>query len=200
MSSQDDLDDDTSSLYGYATGLHDSIGAHVWKEADSSGSEGSRQEDDIYNEPRPPGHNSIHFLVGGEVANLYHEEPVVPVVHRHARVASQPTSIRSASNNNILISSKGSQMVRSQSQDINVALLENATSNPKPAQSESALDHNIKCKVIAARPQLPTAKEQSPLALEDDVCSTDSSVMDDEVKKRKRKIFGFSKKNKNKPE
>ncbi|XP_025836920.1 uncharacterized protein LOC112903991 isoform X2 [Agrilus planipennis] len=163
MSSQDDLDDDTSSLYGYATGLHDSIGAHVWKEADSSGSEGSRQEDDIYNEPRPPGHNSIHFLVGGEV-------------------------------------SKGSQMVRSQSQDINVALLENATSNPKPAQSESALDHNIKCKVIAARPQLPTAKEQSPLALEDDVCSTDSSVMDDEVKKRKRKIFGFSKKNKNKPE
>lgn len=109
------------------------------------------------------------------------------------RMYSQPLSLRSISNNNIVSSSKSGNMTRSQSQDISL-ISEIVSSHPKAAQSENALDHGSKSK--AGKPQ--TIKEQPSVSLEDEVYSTDSSLIDEEIKKRKRKLFGFPKRNKTK--
>lgn len=119
------------------------------------------------------------------------EEPP-PLLYKHARVSSQPPSIRSISNNNILASSmKSGSMVRSVSQDTHVGLPDGIFSQPKPSQSESSLDRSIKVKSVRQQ----TIKEQPSISHEDDL-STDSSLVDEEIKKRKRKLFGFPKKSK----
>lgn len=108
-------------------------------------------------------------------------------------MSSQPPSLRSISNNNILLSSlKSGSMVRSYSQDVGPCPPENINISPKPAQSETALDRTVKQKTVKQQ----TIKEQPSVSLEDDVYSTDSSMVDEEIKKRKRKIFGFPKKSK----
>lgn len=84
-------------------------------------------------------------------------------------------------------------MLRSFSQDIQMnPALEMASGKPKTSHSETSLDNPLKPKVVKQR----TIKEQPSISIEEDVCSTDSSVIDEEIKKKKRKLFGFSKKSK----
>lgn len=106
---------------------------------------------------------------------------------------SQPPSIRSSSNNNIVVPSKKSNMVRSYSQDTAIASPETSSMKQKPSYSDSSLDHSTKSKPLIQK----TIKEQSPGVVEDDIYSTDSSIIDEDIKKKKRKLFpGFSKKSK----
>lgn len=84
-------------------------------------------------------------------------------------------------------------MVRSQSQDINMGVPDSSTlGQPKPSQSDGSLDR-------AAKPtslRHATIKEQPSVSMEDDLCSTDSSLLEEDIKKKKRKIFAFAKKGK----
>lgn len=94
-------------------------------------------------------------------------------------------------------------MTRSYSQDVNIPPT-TATTNPfaesvsgvkSKAHSDSSLDHpppiSGKSKPIIQK----TIKEQPSIGLEEEVCSYDSLVFDEETKKKKRKLFpGFSKK------
>ncbi|KAK5643435.1 hypothetical protein RI129_007280 [Pyrocoelia pectoralis] len=187
-SSQDDLDDDTCSLYTVASGYTENVSQLGWREADSSGSEASKNEEELSsvecrNQPR----SAVQFLVGGETS---HEEPTISVTNKHIRVSSQPPSLRSISNNNVSSSLRSGNIIRSYSQDIN--LISELAMHPKPAHSENALDRVVKQKNLKQQ----AIKEQSSIAHEDDVYSTDSSLIDDEMKKPKRKLFGFSKKSK----
>lgn len=101
---------------------------------------------------------------------------------------------RSISNNNISLPNKSSSITRSLSQDINVGALE--SSKPKSSHSDTSLDAPPRIRSL----RHSTIREQtsSSTALDEDVCSTDSSLMDEDVKKKKKKLFGFSKKNKGK--
>lgn len=86
-------------------------------------------------------------------------------------------------------------MIRSYSQDINMnPPPDSLSSKQKNSHSDTCLDNQNKPKPpIRQR----TIKEQPSVSIEDDVCSTDSSVVDEDIKKKKRKLFpGFSKKNK----
>lgn len=83
-------------------------------------------------------------------------------------------------------------MTRSLSQDINAGALESG--RPKSSHSDTSLDAIPKVKSL----RHSVIREQPSTTLEEDVCSTDSSQMDEEVKKKKKKLFGFSKKNKGK--
>lgn len=103
------------------------------------------------------------------------------------------TSNRSLSNNNIVTASKKGAMVRSHSQEVSLIPIESVI-RPK-AYSDTSLDHPIKHKPLIQK----TIKEQPSINLEDEVYSTDSSVIDEESRKKKRKLFpGFSKKGKTK--
>lgn len=87
---------------------------------------------------------------------------------------------------------KLSSMTRSASQDISII---GSVSKPKSYLSDNSLE--------AQTPKTYSkqiAKKESQSCLpEDDVCSTDSSVLDEvDVKKKKRKLFTFTKKNKTK--
>lgn len=83
--------------------------------------------------------------------------------------------------------------MRSYSQDINFNPTEAVLSKPKLAHSDTSLDGQAKLKTVKPK----TIKEQASFSVDDDVCSTDSSVIEEEVKKKKRKLFsGFSKKSK----
>lgn len=67
------------------------------------------------------------------------------------------------------------------------------SSKQKNSHSDTCLDNEARPKPIRQR----TIKEQASVSVEDDLCSTDSSVVDEDVKKKKRKLFpGFSKKSK----
>lgn len=120
------------------------------------------------------------------------DESLIP--QKHTRFSSQSPSIRSISNNNILACpTKGGHMVRSHSQDINTCLPDSsAFGQPKPSQSDGSLDR-------AVRPittKHATIKEQPSVSVEDDLCSTDSSLIEEDIKKRKKKMFLFNKKGK----
>lgn len=116
-----------------------------------------------------------------EIDNKNHSEKPTPV----------KLSNYSKSQSSLLLNPLGkiSTMSRSVSQDIAVI---GSISKAKNSTSDTAL--NTEC----SSKQIP--KKESQLALhEDDVCSTDSSVLDEvDAKKKKRKIFTFTKKNKNK--
>ncbi|KAB0799344.1 hypothetical protein PPYR_07224 [Photinus pyralis] len=183
-SSQDDLDDDTCSLYTVASGYTENASQLGWREADSSGSEASKTEEELTVESKNLPRTAVQFLVGAEVSQ---EEPAIL---KHTRVSSQPPSLRSSSNNNIPSSLKSANIIRSSSQDINISS-EIATC-PKPASSENALDRVVKQKNFKQQ----MIKEQPSISLEDDIYSTDSSLIDDEMKKPKRKLFGFSRRSK----
>ncbi|KAK4886802.1 hypothetical protein RN001_003073 [Aquatica leii] len=186
-SSQDDLDDDTSSIYTATSGYIENLGQLSWREADSSGSEASKHEEEIAVEYRNPSRNAVQFVVGGETNQ---EEPIT-IVNKHVRVSSQPPSLRSISNNNLLSSLKSGNITRSFSQEVSVSA-ENLAIHPKGAQSETSLDRVVKQKSIKQQ----TIKEQPSISLEDDIYFTDSSLIEEDNKKHKRKLFGFSKKSK----
>lgn len=89
---------------------------------------------------------------------------------------------------------KSTSISRSYSHDINIFCNEN---RPKSSLSDNSLDTGKMRQAL--KPM--TIKEQPSASIEDDICSTDSSVLDDsELKKKKRKLFTFSKKGKNKGE
>ncbi|KAJ8955299.1 hypothetical protein NQ314_006912 [Rhamnusium bicolor] len=166
MSSTDDLDDETGSVYGNYPGYMESSHLSLWKDGDSSSSETSKQDDEVTSgttDLKGPTRNNVQFLVGGEVSQWTEES----LVQNHAknivgRLSSHPKN----------------------------------TMAPKSSLSDTCLDTN-KVKPVPIRPI--TIKEQPSVSLEDDVCSTDSSVLDEnDVKKKKRKLFTFSKKSKNK--
>ncbi|KAJ3658098.1 hypothetical protein Zmor_009857 [Zophobas morio] len=179
ISSQDDLDDDTGSLYGSHQGYSESAAHHSWKEGDSSGSETSRQEDDQHSESKPQ--SAVHFMVGGEISNWPEEKT--------SKLSSNPRSI---SNNNISMTTRTSPMTRSLSQDINVGGVESG--RPKSSHSDTSLDVPARPKSLRHTP----IKELPAPSMEEDVCSTDSSLMDEDIKKKKKKLFGFAKKGKGK--
>jgi hypothetical protein len=187
ISSQDDLDDDTGSLYGSHQGYSESTALHSWKEGDSSGSETSRQEEDSHSESRPLPQSGVHFMVGGEISTW--PEDSVSGYNKIGKLSSNPRSI---SNNNISVATKSSPMTRSLSQDINVGTVD--SSRPKSSHSDTSLDAPAKPKPL----RQTTIKEQPCASVEDDICSTDSSLMDEDIKKKKKKLFVFSKKNKGK--
>ncbi|RZB94454.1 stromal interaction molecule -like [Asbolus verrucosus] len=188
ISSQDDLDDDTGSLYGSQQGYTETSTAHhSWKEGDSSGSEASRQEEDSHSESKPAPQSSVHFMVGGEISNWPEES-----ISGYARTSKLSSNPRSISNNNISIASRSSPMTRSLSQDINVGVLDSG--RPKSSHSDTSLDAPSKPKPL----RQTTIKEQPCASLEDDICSTDSSLMDEDIKKKKKKLFVFAKKSKGK--
>lgn len=67
------------------------------------------------------------------------------------------------------------------------------SSRQKNSQSDTSLDNPSKPRPVRQK----TIKEQPSASVEDDLCSTDSSVVDEDIKKKKRKLFpGFSKKSK----
>lgn len=103
-----------------------------------------------------------------------------------------PLNPRSISNNNIPVSAAAKPIVRSQSHDVNMQNADGAKQPTKCSLSESALD-----KAKYSRPK-PIKEQATAATIEEDVCSTDSSLMEDDVKKKKRKLFTFSKKNKTK--
>lgn len=85
-------------------------------------------------------------------------------------------------------------MIRSASQDVSII-----GTIPKPKSSLS--DNSLEAHIPKNSAKQITKKESQSSFPEDDVCSTDSSVLDEvDVKKKKRKLFTFSKKNKNKAE
>lgn len=81
-----------------------------------------------------------------------------------------------------------------------MSMVETLTSSqmPKISQSETSLESiQLVNKSIPSKQKI--LRDQPSVALEEDICSTDSSTVDEEVKKRRRKLFpGFSKKNKSK--
>lgn len=94
------------------------------------------------------------------------------------------------SQSNISAPLKVTPMVRSVSQDISIIGV-----IPKPKNSLS--DNSLETQTYKSSLR-HALKKDSPSSLpEDDVCSTDSSVLDEtDGKKKKRKLFTFTKKNK----
>lgn len=122
----------------------------------------------------------------------YADEP--PATVKNGRFSCPPPNNRSVSNNNININpTKPASIVRSYSQDINMNPPDSLATKQKNSHSDTCLDNQHKPKPIRQR----TIKEQPSVSVEDDLCSTDSSVVDEDIKKKKRKLFsGFSRKSK----
>ncbi|XP_015517565.1 stromal interaction molecule homolog isoform X1 [Neodiprion lecontei] len=177
MSSQDDLDDDVSSVYSpstsgaadriMSTGMFETL---TWKESsippDSSGSETGKDT--------PP--EAVHFIVGEG-----NEEPRRFLPREKTRT---------------------SHMVRSYSQDTNMVLSEPTTSSflSKTSFSDNSLDTAEKLTsrintVKKSLKDLPTV-----MSVDDETLSTDSNSTadNDELKRRRRKLHFPFKKNKSK--
>ena len=90
------------------------------------------------------------------------------------------------------MTTRTSPMTRSLSQDINVGGVESG--RPKSSHSDTSLDVPARPKSLRHTP----IKELPAPSMEEDVCSTDSSLMDEDIKKKKKKLFGFAKKGKGK--
>lgn len=102
-----------------------------------------------------------------------------------------PTSnhSKSASQSNISVKPTTKAFVRSLTQDINL----DEFLKPKASASEGTLDAT---KRPSATQEVHVLSKKA-ISIEDDVCSTDSSLIEDvEVKKKKRKLFNFSKRTK----
>nr|CAH7726096.1 unnamed protein product [Callosobruchus chinensis] len=191
MSSTDDLDDETASMYGGSLpGYMEScqMSPH-WKDGDSSSSETSKQEEDGGSEFKQlSSKNNVHFSVGSDVSPWSEDTQTQPK-NVIGRLSSNPKSV---SQSNIFVNPavKSSSMTRSYSQDINVSPTDG---RPKSSLSDTSLE------VTKVKP-LKQIKEQPTVSMEDDVCSTDSSVLDetDSKKKKRSKLFSFNKKGKNK--
>ncbi|KAG5882768.1 hypothetical protein JTB14_029944 [Gonioctena quinquepunctata] len=190
--STDDLDDDTGSICSAYQGNMDAGMILHGKDGDSSSSETSKQDEDGgANDMKVGSRNNVHFLVGDEGFDEFNTSPM-PLRNITSRLASHPKSI-SQSNISVNPSSKSTTMIRSVSQDIHMPLTE---LKPKSSLSDTSLDVT-RAKAGTLRPM--TIKEQPSVSLEDDICSTDSSTVDEnDMKKKKRKLIFFSKKGKNK--
>ncbi|XP_015603825.1 stromal interaction molecule homolog isoform X4 [Cephus cinctus] len=173
MSSQDDLDDEVSSVYsptstGSAAGVAATMPeSFTWKESsvppDSSGSETGKDT--------PP--EAVHFTVGGDVT-----EEISPPVRPNPRDKAG--------------------MVRSYSQDTNMVIEERSSGLSKTSFSENSLDSSDSKRrsVRKSMKDLPTV-----YSVDDETLSTDSNSTadNDELKRRRRKLhFPGFRKNKSK--
>ncbi|XP_019874200.2 stromal interaction molecule homolog isoform X2 [Aethina tumida] len=192
MNSTDDLDDETGSLYGGHAGYVDATHPmYQWKEGDSSESENSKMDEEVFVSDQ----KTVSFVVGGNVDATWPEDPIpqpVRMPHRPARMLTGP---RSVSNNDIHVATPPkSGMIRAYSQDSNIVLetLGRAKAHATTSSSDPSLEG------AARLPSRSSTRELQYGSIEEDVCSTDSSLMEDDVKKKKRKLFSFAKKNKTK--
>ncbi|XP_026283852.1 stromal interaction molecule homolog isoform X2 [Frankliniella occidentalis] len=198
-SSQDDLDDDTCSLYSPSSGA-----LEAWvREADSSGSEAGRQdiEEDISptndtpsNVKTADGSNNVHFLVGGESAwpDMQQKAPQHPLRQDRKDI--------------------GPSMIRSQSQDADISLAGAEISPQKIFHSETSLQ--FRSTVAPTRRLIREASKDSHASshgssqgsshgssstppqgnteqrlVDEEACSTDSNpaLTDDDISRRKKK-------------
>ncbi|KAL3266208.1 hypothetical protein HHI36_010390 [Cryptolaemus montrouzieri] len=153
----------------------------TWKDDVSSESDPSKQEDDVSLKARSSNHTSVKFSVGDDCTP---SQETVP------SFKSSKTSLipRTCSNNNTSLM-KPLPMKKSYSQDTTFSLLSNAA-KAKSIEFEfasSAADSPLPLRSVQS-------KDQCSTSLEEDICSTDSSLLDEELKKRKRKFFNLKKK------
>ncbi|XP_014217003.1 stromal interaction molecule homolog [Copidosoma floridanum] len=188
-SSQDDLDDDVSSIYtpsiSGAAGLSESL---IWKESsnppDSSSSETGGKE-------TPP--EAVHFTLGD---NSPEENPPSSVgFGASTAVAIAPA--RSMGFDEKLLTGN---MVRSYSQDANLTLEPSGAtiSGFKSSYSENSLEAST----VARLGPLKKPVRELPALMDEETLSTDSnstSADNDELKRRRRKLFPAFRKSKNKP-
>ncbi|XP_044737139.1 stromal interaction molecule homolog isoform X2 [Chrysoperla carnea] len=207
--SQDDLDDDTGSLCGGggATGYYGNVAAWRDNTQDSSGSENGKYDDDNSESQQRPPNNTVQFLIGDEVSTPeIREENIKSSKIRQQSMPyqlPQPPPRRTNSGNNI---PPAGPMVRSYSQDTNIATLEaEPTALSKQAcHSETCLDNSKSSPSQRSLPNMRINKaiiKDQPLTInDDDFCSTDSSIVDEEIKRRRRKIHfpAFAKKSRSK--
>ncbi|XP_057652374.1 stromal interaction molecule homolog [Diorhabda carinulata] len=180
MSSTDDLDDDTGSIYSASAGYHG-------KDGDSSSSETSKQEEEnaCASESKGGSRNNIHFTLGDEGI----EDISYPSRHTNKLSASHSKSVSHGQLNLATINlSTKFQVTKSATSDVS------ALGTKSKSQSEPSLEGT---KLRTAIRQM-TIQEQPTSSMEEDICSTDSSMIDEEIKKKKRKLNFFSKKSKNK--
>ncbi|KAL6438161.1 hypothetical protein ACFW04_004407 [Cataglyphis niger] len=195
LSSQDDLDDEASSMYTPSTVSAVAAGIlenSAWKESSipSTGRFGNELSDSSSSEAeKEPG--AVHFVVG--------DGPEEPAAGKIGIPCKEKSGI-----------------IRSYSQDINV-LNEDKTSSslPKTSYSENSLD--VSDKSCCYRPTLTTTmtatttttttnvkkpfRELSTvMSVDDETLSTDSNSTadNDELKRRRRKLFPAFRKNKTK--
>ncbi|XP_066137742.1 stromal interaction molecule homolog [Euwallacea fornicatus] len=176
MNSMDDLDvnDETGSVYGLVPPYSEIPIQHMasLNEDETSESENGKQDENA-NESRA---QDFSFQIGG----ISFPEDLV------TKPLQLSNHVKSASQSNI--SAKPTKIfTRSLTQDINVEEIPKT----KSSSSEGTLE------TVKQRPS--TIQETSILpkktvSIEDDICSTDSSLIEEgEVKKKKRKLFNFSK-------
>nr|CAH7722133.1 unnamed protein product [Callosobruchus chinensis] len=186
MSSTDDLDDETASMYGGSLpGYMESVRCHP------TGKTGILQVVKPVNRKKTVVANSNNFPV--RIMSIspspWSEDTQTQPKNVIGRLSSNPKSV---SQSNIFVNPavKSSSMTRSYSQDINVSPTDG---RPKSSLSDTSLE-------VAKVKPLKQIKEQPTASMEDDVCSTDSSVLDetDSKKKKRSKLFSFNKKGKNK--
>ncbi|XP_045479381.1 stromal interaction molecule homolog isoform X2 [Harmonia axyridis] len=179
LNSTDDLDDDSGSIYAGHQGYTDPSFDQSWKEEVSSESDPSRHDDDSSFKTRSSIQNSVKFLVGDE-SGLPEENLLNTKVSKISMIPRAASS----SNNSVIVKPTVS-MKKSYSHDVNLSLLPTV---PKSVEFEFASSTDS----LAPKPS--QSKEQSLVSPEDDICSTDSSLLEEELKRRKRKFFNLKKK------
>lgn len=148
---------------------------------------------------------TIHFLIRSPSSER--EENILQQ-RKSSRQAANQTQYQTfaprRANSGNMIPPAG-HMYRSYSQDTNIAAVElELPTLTKGSHSETCLDNaNQNSPTQRSLPnmrQREKGAQQSYQAPDDDVCSTDSSIVDDEIKRRRRKIHfpPFSKKSRSK--
>ncbi|KAK9876691.1 hypothetical protein WA026_014070 [Henosepilachna vigintioctopunctata] len=177
LNSTDDLDDDTGSLYAGHPGYVESLLEQSWKDDISSESDPSKHEDDVPLKAKSSNQNTVKFLIGDD--NFVQENTANTKY-------SKPSFIPRISSNNNSMTAKPT-IKKSHSQDTSLSLL---SSNIKAKASEQDLSGSADVLPL----KLANSKELCSTSLDEDICSTDSSLLDEELKRRKRKFFNLKKK------
>ncbi|XP_050296205.1 stromal interaction molecule homolog [Anthonomus grandis grandis] len=192
MNSVDDLDmnDDTGSVYGLGSTSYTEVHHHMTSlnEDETSGSDHEKQDENA-NDSKVADNGGGHFSfqIGG---TSYPEE----LIYR-----SNPnlTHTKSASQSSIHVKPPPlppptipqKTITRSLTQEMHVEELPKAT---KSSSCEGNLETRGRPLNLQEVPEVP-----KKALIEDDVCSTDSSLIEEgDGKKKKRKLFNFSKKSK----
>ncbi|XP_030750761.1 stromal interaction molecule homolog isoform X1 [Sitophilus oryzae] len=195
MNSVDDLDvnDDSGSVYGLGSFTENNHHHHVstsWREEESSGSENGKQDENA-NESRPVGASTVTFQIGGGSCP---EDLVLKPI----QTIANSNHGKSASQSNINVKPPAPKITsRAFSQDIH-----HVEEPPIKTKVYSSSDGFFEGPKTTSAPRLQAQAIQETavppkkaVSIEDDICSTDSSVIEEvEGKKKKRKLFNFAKK------
>lgn len=165
-------------------------------EDETSGSENGKQDENA-NESK---NQDFSFQIGGTWVTFFNfsynstklfssrsfPEDLLPKL---PTVSPTSNHSKSASQSNISVKPTTKTFARSLTQEINL----DEFLKPKASASEGTLDATKRPSATQEVHVLP----KKAISIEDDVCSTDSSLIEDvEVKKKKRKLFNFSKRSK----